>query len=237
MDKYEKLIQVGLTGNEAKVYLELVEKGSLSANQIAKNISMDRTLTYTVLNNLIDKGNVHYIIKEGKKLFSSSDTQSLLNPIKSKEAIVLDLIKELNTIKKKEQQEIEVNFYEGKEGIRTFVREFIGSGKHFDSFGSTGRVYDLLFESDLLAKEAIKKGIDARIIVGSKFKNHEYIDKYPNLKVKSLDIESEATTSIIADKIAIHLIRDKPFIIIIKNKHIAESYRNYFEVLWKSAKD
>jgi len=235
MDKYEKLVQAGLTGNEAKVYLELIEKGALSANQIAKNIGMDRTLSYTVLNNLMDKGHVCNIISEGKKLFSCSGTQSLLNPIKSKEALVLDLIKELDSVKKKEQQEVEVNFYEGKEGIRTFAREFINSGKHFDSFGSTGRLYDLLFESDLLAKEAIRRGIKARIIMSSKFDKHEYINKYPNLKVKFLDLESEATTTVTGDKVAIHLIKDKPFIIIIKNKHIAESYRNHFEVLWKVA--
>lgn len=237
MDKYEKLVQVGLTGNEAKVYLELIEKGTLSANQIAKNIGMDRTLTYTVLNHLIEKGNAGYVIKEGKKLFSCSNTQSLLNSIKSKEALALDLIKELNNIKKKEQQEVKVNFYEGKEGLRAFVREFINSGKNFDSFGSTGRIYDLLFESDLLAKESLKRGINARIIMGSSFKNHEYVGKYKNLKVRFLDIASEATTTIMDDKISIHLIKDKPFIIIIQNKDIAESYRNHFEVLWKMAKE
>ena len=64
MGVYEKLQQVGLTGNEAKVYLELVKKGESSANQVAKDIGMDRTLTYTVLNHLIEKGQVSYIIKK-----------------------------------------------------------------------------------------------------------------------------------------------------------------------------
>ena len=65
----EKLRKAGLTGNEAKVYLELLRKGALSANDLAKKISMDRTLTYTVLNHLIEKGLVNYVIKEKKKFF------------------------------------------------------------------------------------------------------------------------------------------------------------------------
>jgi len=66
MDTLEKLQQAGLTGNESRVYLELVKKGELSANQIAKNLGMDRTLTYTVLNHLVEKGQTSYIIKENK---------------------------------------------------------------------------------------------------------------------------------------------------------------------------
>ena len=101
MDIYEKLQQAGLTGNEARVYLELLKKGELSANQIAKNIGMDRTLTYTVLNNLIEKGQVNYAIRENKKFFSCSIPDNLINSLKTKEFIILNLIKELKTIKKR----------------------------------------------------------------------------------------------------------------------------------------
>ena len=233
MDTNEKLQQAGLTGNEAKVYLELLKKGQLSANQIAKNIGMDRTLTYTVLNHLIEKGQVSYLIKKGKKLFSCSNPENLLNSIKAKEVLVSDLIKDLKKIKKQEQQETQIDVYEGVEGIRTFVRQY-EKEKHFDSFGSTGRAYDLLFESPAIAKEAEKRKTSARIILGSKYRGHEFT-KLKNLQVKFLDIQSEATTCIFKDKISIHLIKEKPIVIIIKNKDIADSYRNYFEVLWRHA--
>ena len=70
MEILEKLQKAGLTGNESKVYLELVKKGELSANQIAKNLGIDRTLTYTILNHLIEKGQVSYVIRDNKKFFS-----------------------------------------------------------------------------------------------------------------------------------------------------------------------
>ena len=122
MNTNEKLQQAGLTGNEAKVYLELAKKRQLSANQLAKNLSLDRTLTYTILNHLIEKGQVNYIVKENKKFFSVAPPENLLNPIKSKETIIQDLIQELQKIESSEQQETTINVYEGDQGVRILLR-------------------------------------------------------------------------------------------------------------------
>ncbi len=233
MEVYEKLQQAGLTGNEAKVYLELLKKGELSANQIAKNIGMDRTLAYTVLNHLIEKGQVNYTFKKNKKIFSCSNPESLLNPIKSKEILIVDLIKELKIIKPEKAAKTEINVYEGKEGIRTLMRDIV-KAKQFLAFGGTGRAYDLLYEMPAIAKQLEKTKASAKVIIGKEYKGHEFI-KYKNIKVKSIEIKSEATTSIFGDCVSIHLIKDKPIVIIIKNKDIADSYRNYFNHMWKKS--
>ena len=229
-----KLTNAGLTGNESKVYLELVKKGELSANTIAKNIGMDRTLTYTVLNHLIEKGFVSYISKENKKFFNASSPENLLNPIMEKQAYVSDLISELKKIEKITDINQEINIYEGKEGLRAFLKE-LSKAKLLLSFGSTGKMYDALYEMPHVSKEFIKQGKKGRIILSGNYKSHK-ITGIKNLEFRHLDIKSEATTSIFDDKVAIHLVNEKPIIIIIKNKIIAESYRNHFEVLWNSAK-
>jgi hypothetical protein len=74
------------------------------------------------------------------------------------------------------------------------------------------------------------------MVTSKDFKNHE-MTNLPNINVKYLEeIKSPATTTIYSDKIAIHILSDKPIVIIIKNKEIAEGYRNYFNFLWKIAK-
>jgi sugar-specific transcriptional regulator TrmB len=235
MDNFEeRLRKSGLTGNEAKIYLELLRKGSLSANDLSKKIGMDRTLTYTVLNHLIEKGLVNYVIKKNKKFFEAADPANLLNPIKEKEAFVNDLVPELRKVEKIKEIVQEINIYEGKEGLRTFMRELL-KYRSFCSFGSTGRAYDALYEVPRLAKELEKKGFSARIISNPKYKKHE-MTKLKNIQFRYLDIKSEATTSIFGDNIAIHLLTEKPIIILIKNKEIAESYHNHFEILWNVAK-
>ena len=234
MDIYEKLQEAGLTGNEAKVYLELLRRGELSANQIAKNIGMDRTLAYTVLNHLIEKGQVSYIIKISKKLFSCSNPENLLNPIKSKETLVLDLIQELNKVKTEKHEPVEINVYEGREGMRALVNIALKE-KEMLSFGGTGRAYDLLYEMPAIAKKLEKTKHVLKVLLGKQYAGHEF-SKYKNVKIKLVDIKSEATTTIFGDYVAIHLIKNKPIVVIIKNRDIAQSYRNYFNYMWNIAK-
>ena len=234
MDIYEKLQKAGLTGNEAKAYLELLKKGELSANQIAKNISMDRTLTYTVLNHLIEKGQVNYVVKENKKFFSCSNPENLMNPLKATEFMVLDLIKELKSVKKEDKQQTEINVYEGKEAIRNIYNLF-KKYKEMLAFGATGRAYDYLYESLTLTKDLVKKGMRGKIVTSKKHGEHP-MAKIKSIEVRYVDYDSEATTTLFGDYVMIHLAKDKPFIILIKNKDISDSYRKHFEVLWKSAK-
>jgi len=234
MEIQEKLKEAGLTGNEAKVYIELIKSGELAANQIAKNIGIDRTLTYTVLNHLIEKGQISYIVKTNKKIFSCSNPENLINPLKAKEILIVDLIKELKKIKIQEQQQTEINVYEGKEGIRTLIKLMIKEEK-FLAFGGTGRAYDLLYEMPIITKQLEKKGASAKVIINPQYKGHEFT-KYKNIEVRWLKTKSEATTTIFGDYVTIHLIKDKPIVIIIKNKDIANSYRSYFKELWKIAK-
>ena len=233
MDIYEKLQEAGLTGNEAKVYLELVKKTELSANQIAKNLGIDRTLTYTVLNHLIDKGQVGYIVKENKKVFSVTSPKNLLNKLRVKEVIINDLVNELGRIKSEENRETEINVYEGKEGLRSIFNKMVTS-KEILAFGATGRAYNQLLEAPALGKEFIKKNIKLRVLTNVKYKNEEFL-KY-NVEFKLSKIKSEATTSIFGDYISIHMVRGKPISLLIKNKEIAKSYKNHFEWMWKRAK-
>ncbi len=230
----EKLKKAGLTGNESKVYLELLKQGELSANELAKKISTDRTLTYTVLNNLIEKGMVSYVIKSGIKFFKPENPENLLNPIKEREIFIKNIIPQLKKIKKIKDIPYEIKIYEGKEGLRTFLRLVI-KHKTFCAFGATGRGYDLLYELQALSKNLKSKNYSAKIITSPKYKPHEMIN-LPYIQFKYLDIKSEATTGIFGDYVSIHLLTQKPLIILIKNKEIAESYRNHFEILWKSAK-
>lgn len=235
MEHYESHLQkAGLTGNEAKVYLELLKKGSLSANNLSKNISIDRTLSYTILNNLIEKGLVNYIVKSNKKLFSPSSPENLLNSIKKKELFIKELIPNLKNIKKVKEESNEIKIYEGKEGLRTFVN-LILKEKEYYAFGATGRTFHLLYEIPMITKKLKKSNINAKIIGNIRYKGTKPFT-IKHLKFKYLDLKSDATTSIFGNYVSIHLLTKKPLVILIKNKEIAESYKNHFNLLWKIAK-
>lgn len=230
MEIKEMLKEAGLTGNESKVYLELLKKEESIANKIAKNLSLDRTLTYTILNHLIDKGLVSYKIKDKIKYFQAENPEFILENQKKKEILLSSLVEKLKEIKKLEENETEVRVYEGIEGLRALSKIMMKS-KHLDAFGATGRLYNLLYEAAPLVREMTRKGHTSRILLPKEIKGHEFT-KHQGIKTKVFEIKSEATTTIFGDYVAIHLIKDKPLAILIKNKDIAESYRSYFDKIW-----
>ena len=234
MELESNLKNAGLTGNEAKIYLELIRSGEQSANELAKRLSMDRTLTYTVLNNLIDKGLVNYIIKTKKKFFRAADPSNLLNAIKQKEILVQELINELNKIQRIENVETQINVYEGKSGMRSIIN-LVTKYRELCAFGATGRMYELFYESPALVKELVKKKHFARIIASPQYRGKQ-ITTIKNIETRYLKVDSEVTTTIFGDYIMLHIIKEKPIAILIKNKDITKGYQNYFEVLWKIAK-
>jgi len=230
----EKLKQSGLTGNESKAYLELLKKEEFSANELAKKIPMDRTLTYTILNNLLKKGMVSYVIKSNKKFFKAENPENLLNSLKEKEISTKELISQLKKIKQIKEIPYEIRVYEGKEGLRTFTNILI-KHKNLCSFGATGKAYDLLYDLQAHTKKLKGKGYSAKIITSPEYKIHE-MTKLPYIEFKYLNLKSKATTSIFGDYVSIHLLNQEPLIILIKNKEIAESYKSHFKILWKTAR-
>src|SRR3989344_6354309 len=75
-------------------------------------------------------------------------------------------------------------------------------------------------------------------ITDIKFKDEPFT-KLINLHIRYLEnVESHNSVTTITDdgRVAIHCLAEKPLVIIIKNKFLAETYKNYFEVLWKVAK-
>ncbi len=235
----EKLKHAGLSGNKAKVYLELIRRGSMNGSELSKKAGLDRTVTYQVLNNLVEEGLVNYIIKDHKKYFSSSEPRNLLRPIKEQEELVQTLVIELEKIKKFKEAEQSVEVYEGKAGLNVLFEEILNCNE-FCFFGSTGKSYDVLkWKMERIERELIKKGIKGRGISSNKMRGTRMTD-VKNLEMKFIEGgESKDTSYGILDKktITIHcLAQEKPIVVIIKNEFMAQTLQNYFEFMWQQAK-
>ena len=64
----EYLRKIGLTSGEIKVYSAVLEIGASSLNKIHEKTGIERRNIYDILNKLIEKGLVSYVIERGKAL-------------------------------------------------------------------------------------------------------------------------------------------------------------------------
>jgi len=58
----EELMEIGLDEHEAEVYLFLLKNKNQTANEISKEMKINRSVVYSILERLIRKGLVSYVL-------------------------------------------------------------------------------------------------------------------------------------------------------------------------------
>lgn len=233
MNSAPELREAGLTENESKVYLALVDLGPALAGQIARETGLHRRTVYDSVEMLIEKGLVGYIINNNRKLFQASNPNRLLEIIKEKQNILLPFVEELQQKYHTTKEAEETNFFRGKEGLKTVFEEQLES-KEILILGASPKAYEILqFYFKWYDKARKEKKIKARIIATDK-----RMKRIPLAEIKYLPekYSNPVAVNIYNDKTAIILWAKEPVAIVIKNKEIANAYKTYFGLMWKIAR-
>lgn len=244
MVEVDVLEDLGLSEAEAKIYLTLLETGSTLAGPIIKKTGLHRGTTYQILQRLIEKGLVSFVIKAGKRYFEATDPNRFLEILKEKEEKIQEILPSLIQKRELGKEKQEVNVYSGYKGIKTacenMLEELKEGGEYLD-FGVSG-LFRVIMGSywDLWQKKKKKYKIKAKCIFDETLK-----EKNPNLlkdyfgeaKFHSQEFKSLTDTMIYKDKVVLFIWTAKPPIaVIIQNKENADSYRNQFNLMWKHSK-
>jgi len=258
----EILKQIGLSPNEAKIYLAVLKLKKGLITPIAQQAGTNRTTTYDILEYLNKKGLVLKYIENNKIGYTTEGPQKLKNWLTNKEN-QLDKEKE---VFKQNFQELKHLFYQ-KENIPKF-RYFEGLNSMQDFFNDSlnclsGEIIGFVATSltkNTATEKHIKKYIKIRakkkikgkyfIQESDKESSLKYLKKYykkyivknPDLiKIKILPTKTEKyfinETAIYDNKFAVsHLAKDF-FGVIIEDEAVANTQRMIFNCLWKMVKD
>jgi sugar-specific transcriptional regulator TrmB len=232
MDLITTLERLGLTEKEAKAYLVLLQQNEATATKIAEKANIDRTLTYQIMNRLIAKGLVSYSIKNNVRFYYPASPEKLMEELKEKEKELSKAMPDLIGLAKMREEDTKVEIYRGKKGLRTVLKDIVRSGKDYIAFGEQGRFQEALpFYSKQFIKQIERAGIHEKVLA----KKGSKVIKAKTSKIKFVpkEVLSPATVVIYSDKI-VNLVWTKPYYAVVtKNREIADSYKSYFNVLWK----
>ncbi len=239
----EALEKFGLTINEIKAYMAVINLGSSSAGNVAKETNLHRRPTYDALDRLVSKGLISYTIKEGKKSFQAADPERLLEIAKQREREIEQVLPELKEKYKSTKVKIFAEIYEGNEGIKTVMEDILLEGKEWLTLGSTGIVpksFSLYLEKFAGRREKLK--IKRKILVANDERGRQYykiLKKQKLIEVKFLPvhIQNPQTIWIYSNKVLIMVTSEEhPVMFLIENEKIANSYRDYFNLIWNQVK-
>ncbi len=233
----ERLLEdLGFTPIEAKIYLCLVSIGPSPASPIIKRTGLHKATVYLTIDRLADKGIIGYSITNGTKIFHVTNPDILLQKIKEKEEKLIKSLPELKekieSTKKKAIGEVFV----GREGIISVYRDVL-THKEYLHIGAGTNALEVLgtffYQIQKIKKE---KKIKARLLIAEKHRDDELgKNLLGEIKYLPKDFENPINTLIYGNKIAIILWNDL-MAFVLESKETNDSYRKYFEVLWKIAK-
>jgi len=229
------LREIGLSDGESKVYSALVKLSSSPVSKIQDETRLHRTAIYYFLKNLINKGLVNYIIRNKIRYYRATEPSKLLEYIKEKEDYVKQIIPSLNDLAKTKKQELRVEVYEGKQGVRTFMNDRLNFKGELLGFGIEDgkwkKEFPILMER--YVKIAEKKGLIDKVL--TKEKAFTYNSKMVKYKFIPKELFNPTPTMVYKNKVAI-IIWEPLSLILIESKDLADSYKKYFEMLWMIAK-
>ena len=236
--KQEQLEKAGLSPNEAKCYLTLLKLGSASANEISRMSGVHRVSVYDALRGLREKALISQITKANKLLFEVASPEKIKERIEEKEAELEDakkIIPELMLDFQMAKEKQEVHSYVGLTGIKTILQEMLNSKTEILDFGAEYKIKEFLpYDYPKWDRERVKKKIKMRIVANIKIKPTKI--KLTKIKYIPKEFNSSVSTYIFDGKVALIMWVENPLGILIEHKSVYESYKNYFEYLWKTAK-
>lgn len=241
IDRLRNLQEVGLSRNRAKVYLTLLENGSLTAERIARNSGIHRRNVYDTVQSLMKMGLVSYVMKNKVKFFKATDPYYLLelletekNKLRKKEDKIASIITDFLQIQKTPKEENFVSIYKGTNGIKFVFNDILKTKKENLVLSAHRPSLKIKSYLEIFHKRRIKLGIREKLLFNRGDKERaSKLNQFPYTKVKFMPRNSKKQTAIniYGDKVAI-IMWPEPFAIIIENKEIAESFRSYFKILW-----
>lgn len=243
------LEEVGLTESESKVYLSLVELGSTSKGPLVEKSKVASSKIYELLDKLIDKGLVSYVIKSGVKHFEAAPPKRLRDYMKEKKNRLLEQEKKLEELiplleTKHPSKNIgsETQVFRGMKGAKTAFDNILTELKKGDEYYVLGiSKFTEHFERFIInfQKKRAEQGIKCKIIVNELAKDvGTQLSKIKLTKVKY--IKKELFTPFVfilyKDKVLISIGLDEIFIEI-DSKNLSSGLKAYVDYMWKIGKE
>jgi predicted DNA-binding transcriptional regulator len=241
-----QLEEIGLTKNESLIYLFLLKTGETTTGAIIKQTGIANSRVYESLNSLIEKGLVSYNVQKDGKHFIAESPSKFSEIEEQRRKKIEEILPGLNALKNTEQKETQTAVYEGFEGFKTAFKKII------DDCPKGGTIDILGFSQPQHASDSLKLFLEnvnlrcvqkkqkLRFLLDEAGKSWQGKDR-ENIKLNEVKYLPKgyitpAAMDIFEDYVYIFLWEEKPFVFMIKNKLIAESFKAYFNVLWKIAK-
>ena len=242
------LEKIGLTRNEALVYLALLRVGTSKTGPILKESGLNSGKIYEILESLKTKGLVSESVVNNVRNFTAAPPSEILGYLEKKkeeieedEKIMLSELPNLEKLRKIGIKTTKAVTYTGLRGIKTAANEALDSMDPKEEILAMGvtELKDKKFNEfwKVWSKKRVNKKIFARHIFSEKSSYFEAFKKMKYTEPRVLTGLTPVTVDIFGQDKVLILNYDEPAsCILIYDKNTATSFRQFFNQLWGLSK-
>src|SRR3989338_4387361 len=246
-ESIEALEKIGLTKSEAKVYVALLELGSATTGPIVDKSGASSSKIYEILERLIKKGLVSFVIKGKTKYFEASPPERLIDYVDKKEKSIEMQKRELEKImpllvSKKHYggKGSDAKIYKGFGGIKTALYDALNQMQK----GEEVYVYGAPKRSDKTDRFFLKwnnyraeRGIFLKIMFNESARGQprtvQKNSPLSHIRFMSSGMITPASVEVYKNRVLIFPeIKKEPLVVEINNEEVANSFKTHFDVLW-----
>lgn len=238
----QPLAQFGLTPNQTKVYLALLELGEAKVQDIAHKARILRTTAYEVLEQLKQMGLIGMYNKFGVRLYMAEPPRKLEALLQEKQKAIREILPELESRYNIGDFKPKIRYYEGLEGYKTVYEDTLTvSNKELCGILSMQDVIDTLGEAYM--DEYIQKRVSARIhlkVIRSEPKEVKPIWQDSKEELRTLRYAPEGfvfplTMYVYDNKVSFMSSKRENFSLIIESQEFMQTQKALFDVLWQAS--
>jgi len=235
---------------EAATYIECLQSGSTSVQEIAKKLNSNRVTVHSTIEQLIKKG-LLFETRKNKKRLIIAESPDVLYRILQRKANELKLIENdldtmtrlLNSIQSQDQNAWKVRVYEGMDDFQKVLEEMAESRNDIYVFSyrePTTDIMNIAYLGDYY-KRLAQNGIHSRIICppGDYANSFKALQTPYQIQIRLLPKTTQCEAGFYSweDNIALQSFKDNQIICnIIQNKDLSIFFRNVlFDFFWKVA--
>ncbi len=237
---YETLGLLGLSEQEAKLYVAFISNGPSTIVHIAKALNMERTAVYPILRRLVDKGFATETYVGLKKKYVAISPDQLENLAEFTKSKIRAVVPELQALHIQAHEATEFSVLQGTTPIKNFYESLLNDLKVGDFYYAISNSNSFISDDSDYFKSFIKrrndKGVRVALLIQDTPENRDLLSQYPVL-AKTVRLFTSPTPisvskTITSSVMAIHQTIASVHVIATRNKNVIEMERVAFELLW-----
>jgi predicted DNA-binding transcriptional regulator len=244
------LEKLGLSPNEAKVYMTLIKNGEQGVSEISKHSGIHRRNVYDAVRRLLSKGLVFEIISSRESLYGGVDPEKLRELLAEKQNQLELAMPELVSIYQQQTSDYGTFVFEGYQGMKNIWRLILNSKSKVYTLGGKGQWFDPNIKDEL---DDFFKGVKKQKITFQILFDHQALTRFPDLKnyykgngkyrILPADYDTSCTIHVFGEYVVIYngvgygKLDPNCSFFIIKSLGIADSYRSWFDFMWTRSKE